>query len=156
MMEQPSKRWPAYIATLFGIGRTRYAPGTVTSLVALPFAAIIHYYAGSFFLLLAAILASAVGAWACDLYSKKIGKSDPAECVIDELAGQWLACAFAHFTIAGYVLAFVLFRLFDITKLWPISLAERVPGGVGIMLDDIVAAVMAGAILAAAQHWGVI
>jgi phosphatidylglycerophosphatase A len=156
LMEQPSKRWPAYIATLFGVGRSPYAPGTVASLIALPFAAIIHYYAGSFFLLLAAILASAVGAWACDLYSKQIGKSDPSECVIDELAGQWLACAFAPFSPVGYALAFVLFRLFDITKLWPISLAERVPGGVGVMLDDIVAAVMAGALLAVARHWGLI
>jgi phosphatidylglycerophosphatase A len=152
----PPKRWAAYVATIFGIGRARYAPGTVASIVALPFAAAIHYVAGSagsFVLLLAAILASAIGAWACDLYSKRIGKTDPSECVIDELAGQWLACAFAPFTIVGYVLAFALFRLFDITKLWPISLAERVPGGVGIMLDDIVAAVMAGVILVLAQHW---
>ena len=156
MMEQPSKRWPAYIATLFGVGRAPYAPGTVASFISLPLAAIIHFYAGSFALMLAAVLASAIGAWACDLYMKRVGKDDPSECVIDELAGQFLACAFAPFSLVGYALAFALFRLFDITKLWPVSLAERVPGGTGVMLDDIVAGLMAGAILAAAQHWGLI
>ena len=156
MMEQPSKRWPAYIAMLFGVGRAPYAPGTLASLISLPLAAIIHFYAGSFALMLAAVLASAIGAWACDLYMKRVGKSDPSECVIDELAGQFLACAFAPFSLVVYVLAFALFRLFDITKLWPISLAERVPGGTGVMLDDIVAGLMAGAILVAASHWGLI
>jgi phosphatidylglycerophosphatase A len=156
MMEQPSKRWPAYIATLGGIGRARYAPGTVASLISLPLAFVIRFYAASFGLMLAAVLASAIGAWACDLYMKRVGKADPSECVIDELAGQFLACAFAPFTIVGFALAFGLFRLFDITKLWPVSLAERVPGGTGVMLDDIVAALMAGALLAVARHWGLI
>ncbi|HEY5239189.1 MAG TPA: phosphatidylglycerophosphatase A [Rhizomicrobium sp.] len=156
MMEQPSKRWPAYIATLGGIGRARYAPGTVASLISLPLAFAIRFYTASFGLMIAAVLASAIGAWACDLYMKRVGKADPSECVIDELAGQFLACAFAPFTIVGFALAFGLFRLFDITKLWPISLAERVPGGTGVMLDDIVAALMAGALLAVARHWGLI
>lgn len=153
MMEQQSKGWPAYTATLFGLGRARYAPGTMASLVSLPLAALIHYYAGPFALMIAAVFVSAVGAWACDLYMKRVGKADPSECVIDEMAGQFLACAFAPFSLVGYALAFALFRLFDITKLWPVSLAERVPGGTGVMLDDIVAGLMAGAILAAAQHW---
>lgn len=156
MMEQPSKRWPAYIATLGGIGRARYAPGTVASLISLPLAFAIRFYTASFGLMIAAVLASAIGAWACDLYMKRVGKADPSECVIDELAGQFLACAFAPFTIVGFALAFALFRLFDITKLWPVSLAERVPGGTGVMLDDIVAALMSGAILTAARHWGLI
>jgi phosphatidylglycerophosphatase A len=153
MTDKTPALWPAFIATLFGIGRARYAPGTVASLVSLPFAFVIRFYMGSFGLMVAAVFASALGAWACDLYMKRVGKADPSECVVDELAGQWLACAFAPFTLVGFALAFALFRLFDITKLWPISLAERVPGGTGVMLDDIVAGLMAGAILTAAQHW---
>lgn len=144
------------IATLFGIGRARYAPGTVASAVSLPFAWLLAYSGGRFVLLFLAILVLAIGAWASEIYAAQAGTVDPCECVIDELAGQWIACAFAPVSLLGYALAFVLFRTFDIWKPWPIRHAERLHGGLGIMMDDVVAAVMAGAILVVLSHVGLI
>jgi phosphatidylglycerophosphatase A len=144
------------IATLGGAGYARYAPGTVASILALPFAWLIAWSAGRFFLLLAGIVALAVGAWAAELYATQTKAFDPSECVIDELAGQWIACAFAPVSFTGFALAFVLFRLFDIWKPWPVRQAEHLHGGLGIMLDDVVAALLAGAILVGLAHIGLI
>lgn len=144
------------ISTLFGVGYVRYAPGTVASLVALPFAWGIATEGARFVLLLAGILALAIGAWASELYAHQTRTFDPRECVIDELAGQWIACAFAPTTLLGFTLAFVLFRIFDITKPWPIRHVEQLHGGLGIMADDAVAALMAGAILVVLSHVGLI
>ncbi|HSC19589.1 MAG TPA: phosphatidylglycerophosphatase A [Rhizomicrobium sp.] len=147
---------PRTISTLFGIGYAPRAPGTVASAVALPIAALIAWSAGRVLLMVAAVAALAIGAWASELYVARSKASDPSECVVDELAGQWIACAFAPVSLAGYLLAFVLFRLFDIWKPWPIRHAERLHGGIGIMADDVVAALIAGAILAVLAHTGVI
>ncbi len=89
----------------------------------------------------------AAGGWAAEAYSRERGMTDPSECVIDEVAGQFIACAFAPRTWIGYALAFVLFRALDIFKPWPIGAAERLPGGLGIMADDIVAGVLAGLLI---------
>ena len=131
--------------------------------IALPLAWLIVALTGSPFLLLfAGLLLNAMGAWACELYAHDKGEKDPSECVIDEVAGQWIACAFipTHstfvFMLLGYALAFVLFRVFDILKPWPISAAERLPGGIGIMADDFVAGVAAGAIIAVLAHLGLV
>jgi phosphatidylglycerophosphatase A len=105
----------------------------------------------------AAIIAMGIGAWACEIYARESGKSDPSECVIDEVAGQWIICAFAPLSFLAYFAAFILFRIFDIVKPWPISLVERrVPGGLGIMADDVVAALMGCIILAVLGHLGLL
>ncbi|MGH6873116.1 MAG: phosphatidylglycerophosphatase A family protein [Rhizomicrobium sp.] len=157
--QAPSQEWPRTIATVFGIGFARVAPGTVASIAALPAAWLIAYFAGRWWLLVAAIVVAAIGAWACELYSRAKMDPDPSECVVDEVAGQLLVCAFCPFppTLMAYFLAFVLFRVFDITKLWPVSEAEnRIPGGLGIMADDIVAALMASVIIAVLAHLGIV
>jgi phosphatidylglycerophosphatase A len=143
------------IATVFGIGRLPFAPGTAASIVALPFAWVIATAGGSwgrFWLLMAAIFVNALGCWACELYAHDVQKKDPSECVIDEVAGQWLACAFAPTSLYAYAVAFLLFRVFDIVKPWPASAAERLPGGIGIMADDVVAGLMAGVVIAVLAH----
>jgi phosphatidylglycerophosphatase A len=147
---------PRAISTLFGIGHAPRAPGTIASAVALPIAGLIAWSGGRAVLMLAAVLALAIGAWASELYVSHTKASDPCECVVDELAGQWIACAFAPLSLAGYALAFVLFRLFDIWKPWPVRQAEHLHGGLGIMADDVVAALIAGAILAALAHFAII
>ncbi len=147
------------IVTLFGIGRARTAPGTLASLAALPPAWLIAWGGGGWngrgFLLLAGLAAFAIGTWASDVYAREKGRKDPSECVIDELAGQWIACAFAPLNIWAYLLAFILFRAFDIAKPWPISRAERLPGGLGIMADDVVAGLAAAAVIAVLAHAGI-
>lgn len=144
------------IVTLFGVGHSPVAPGTAGSLVALLLAWPIALWGGRFVLLLAAIAASAIGVWASEFYARDVGRSDPSECVIDELAGQWIVCAFAPVSIVAYLAAFLLFRLLDMTKPWPISRLERLPGGLGIMADDLGAALVAAVIVAALAHAGII
>jgi len=135
-------------ATVFGVGRSPVAPGTVASLVSLPVAWIVMAYGGPLALLALGGTVFIFGLWASEVYAVQQGNSDPSECVIDEVAGQFVACALAPLSIAGFAAAFVLFRLFDISKLWPVSAAERLPGGLGIMTDDLVAGLFAGAIVA--------
>jgi phosphatidylglycerophosphatase A len=88
------------------------------------------------------------GWWAAATVAKAEGIEDPAEIVIDEVAGQWLVLVAAPPSPLAYSLAFLLFRIFDIWKPWPVRWAERrVKGGLGIMLDDILAAVYAALLL---------
>jgi phosphatidylglycerophosphatase A len=142
------------LSTLFGVGRAPYAGGTVASLVALPFAWLIMAQSNAAVLLVASLAALGIGIWSCNVYVRATGKDDPSECVIDELAGQWLACAFAPLSLWGFALAFILFRLFDIAKPWPISVIERLPGGLGVMMDDMLAGLFAGLLVLLAAHLG--
>lgn len=149
-------RMSALIATFFGVGRAPFAPGTVASAIALAIGYPLVWWGGRFAVLVAGIAAFAIGAWATEHYARDIGNSDPSECVIDEVAGQWIALAFTPFTLVGFVLAFVLFRIFDIVKPWPISRLEKIPGGMGIMADDIAAGLVAGIVVAALYETGIL
>ena len=140
------------LATWFGVGYVRPGSGTWASLAALPFAWLILWKLGPLALVVASLIAYAVGVWSTGLYEKRTGIEDPSECVIDEVAGQWLACAAAPLSIIAFAAAFALFRLFDVTKLWPVSLGEELSGGWGVMTDDMIAGAMAAALVAAA-HW---
>jgi phosphatidylglycerophosphatase A len=143
-------------ATLFGIGNLPFAPGTWGSLAALPFAWGLLMIGGPSALGTGVAVAIAVGIWSCDVYVTETGKPDPSECVIDELAGQWIACMAAPLTLPGFALAFVAFRLFDIWKPWPISAAETARGGLGVMADDLVAGIFAAIVVAAAHATGLV
>ena len=139
------KRPPILIATWFGSGLLPKAPGTWGSLAALPFAWVIQAFGGQLALAIAALIAFAVGLWASERMAGDLGIKDPGAVVIDEVAGQWLALAFVPLTIWSYLAGFVLFRLADITKPWPVSLVDRrLGGGLGIMLDDMIAGAYAG------------
>lgn len=98
-----------------------------------------------------------VGVWAADLESRRRQAEDPGPIVIDEVAGQWLTYLTALPFVGvsgGYGLAvfagagFLLFRIFDIAKPWPVRRLERIPGGAGIVADDLAAALFSGAVLA--------
>ena len=135
------------IATLGGLGRVPYAPGTVASLLTVVVAWGLSLVHGQILVLVAALTASAVGFWGSELYARQKALKDPSDCVIDEVAGQLFACAFVPRTFVCYALAFLLFRLFDIIKPWPIGTAERLPGGLGIMADDVIAGLVAGIVV---------
>ena len=157
MSEETNFKVAKTIATVFGVGLSPTAPGTAGSVVARPFAWLIAMWAGRFGLMLAAIVVLGVGAWACEIYARRKAEVDPKECVIDEVAGQWIVCAFAPLSLPAYALAFVLFRVFDILKPWPINWVERnTPGGLGIMLDDVAAGLMACVIIVALAQFGLI
>jgi phosphatidylglycerophosphatase A len=131
----------ALIATGFGVGLLPRMPGTWGSLCALPCAWAIRSLGGATALAVAAITAFALGWWAAGRVARASGQHDPGFIVIDEIAAQWLVLLAAQLDWCAYAAAFLLFRVFDITKPWPARLVERqVAGGLGIMLDDIVAA----------------
>ena len=140
----------ARIATLGGFGRiVPAAPGTAASLLALLVAWGLASIHGQLPVVIVATITTAIGLWSAELYARERGAYDPSECVIDEVAGQLIACAFAPKTLFTYVIAFLLFRLFDIVKPWPIRAAERLAGGLGIMADDVLAGTLGGIIISA-------
>ncbi len=159
-------RAAAVVSTVFGIGYFSVAPGTIMSAIAVPLAILIALFGGGGMGLLgSAIIVLVIGILASADYVRETGNSDPSECVIDELAGQWLTCSFCLLTFGGiipvvhnflpaFLLAFLLFRLFDIWKPWPVSWADqKLSGGIGVMTDDIIAALMAGVLIVAARFF---
>jgi len=142
-----SPRFATAVATVLGVGRAPLAPGTVGSAVAVAAGVPLLRVFGPWGLLVGATLAAIAGVWAAEVVAASAGRADPSEVVIDEVAGQWIALAAAPATWAGAAAAFVLFRLFDIMKPRPASDAERLPGGIGIVADDLVAGLYAAAVL---------
>ena len=129
------------ISTCFGIGFIPIAPGTFGSLTALPAAWIICEFGGNFLLLFFTLIVFIIGVYTSHQYSKKISQKDPSSIVIDEVAGQLLVLSISSISFLDYLLCFIFFRFFDITKIWPIKVFDKkITGGIGIMLDDILAA----------------
>lgn len=136
-----------FIAFGFGSGLSPKAPGTVGTLASLPF--ILLAYGIGIPLWLLFIVTTGVGIWAADWSSKDLGVHDHPGIVIDEFAGMMLTLLFTPISWVSLVLGFALFRLFDIWKPWPIKkLDESVEGGLGIMLDDLLAGLCAAIVLA--------
>lgn len=128
------------LSTWFYVGKSPFAPGTAGSLATLPVVYLLNFYLGSGSLIIFIIVVSLLGIVAAEKYAKQLGIKDPGMIVIDEVAGQSVTLIFAGINPYLYVLGFVLFRFFDILKPWPISWADtKVPGGLGIMLDDLIA-----------------
>lgn len=129
-----------YIATWFGSGLSPFASGTAGSLAALPFAYLIHATLGGYALFIASLVAFFVGCWAAQQFVNHSGISDPKPVVIDEVAGQWLLLSALFPTWQSYVVGFILFRIFDVIKPWPVCWAdEKLEGGLGVMFDDMLA-----------------
>lgn len=143
-----------WLALWFGSGLLRPAPGTWGSLAAIPPAMIIGILAGPWAFLIATTLLTALGFWACKIFENQTEVHDCKMVVIDEAAGQWIALAplffFGAATVAPVFMAFLLFRVFDVLKPWPISHFDRnVTGPVGVMGDDILAGMSAALIMIA-------
>jgi phosphatidylglycerophosphatase A len=143
----PREAVAAAIATGCGLGRVPKAPGTVASLAALVPGWFLAQWLGWPGPLLAGAMLFVAGWWALDVRIRAEGfapfGADQPYFVIDEIAAMLLVLAAVPANGAGFIMAFAVFRLFDIAKPWPISWADkRVPGGLGIMLDDAIAAVL--------------
>ena len=146
------------IATWFGSGLLPIAPGTWGSAAALPFAAAIVWAsgpaAGPWVLLAASLLAFLVGLWASARYAEACGKDDPGPVVIDEVAGQWLTLVPTGLDPLLYLVGFFAFRVFDVLKPWPANWMDRaLKGGLGIMLDDMVAGLYAALVCFGVKTW---
>lgn len=134
----------------FGCGYVRRAPGTVGSVGALPFAWAIQATGIPWALPLASLLIFGLGWWlsARHLASIGVAADDPQWIVLDEVAGVWLAVSLIDPSALSYALGFLLFRLLDIWKPWPIGWVDKnVGGGLGVMLDDYVAGFFAALLL---------
>ena len=136
----------------FGLGLTKKAPGTVGTLATVPIYYCLTQYVDNLYLpiLLVVIL---LGVWICGKTANDIGVHDHGGIVWDEVAGYLLTMYWVDFSWQNLVLGFVLFRFFDILKPWPINWLDRqVDGGLGIMLDDLVAGLMAATCLCFIQQ----
>jgi phosphatidylglycerophosphatase A len=148
-----SARLAHAVATVCGLGDRLPAPGTtVGSLAALLAFLGVATAAPAALPAAAAALAlvlAALAVWACGSEAAKRGEHDPGAIVADEVAGQWLALAVVAVAVARpptpveAIVSFALFRVFDIAKPWPIRRLERIPGGWGIVADDLAAGLAA-------------
>ena len=135
-------RLARFLATCGSVGRLPFAPGTFGAIVGL----------GAWYLtaglaapigLGAFLLATVAGTWAGRRYARAMREEDPPEVVVDEFCGMWLALLGVAPTLPAVLLAFALFRVLDIAKPPPIRQLERLPGGLGIMADDLAAGALA-------------
>ena len=139
------------IASGFGVGFIRIAPGTAAAAVALLLGALLMLVS-AYALPIAVLIASFGGVWA--IRAARV-EGDPGWVVIDEFAGQWLAMlGLVRASVPGLITAFVIFRVLDIAKPGPIAWADRQGGAAGIMADDLIAgAITAGILWAIRSRW---
>jgi phosphatidylglycerophosphatase A len=154
-MERRAPLWATLVATSMGAGLLPKAPGTWGTLTAVPLAWFLARQ-GRWALVAGLVVVSLIGWWAGELYGRASGKEDDQRIVIDEVAGYLMTLLLVPVTPVNLILAFILFRLFDITKPPPVrQLDQHIGGGLGVMVDDLAAGVYAAAILFALQHFGV-
>lgn len=145
------------VATWFGCGYSKIAPGTVGTLGTLPFAYVLHrlgivpYWCGT-------LAVTALGVWASTRVAAELGVEDPQSVVVDEVSGTLIAVGIgsglawrADLVVA--LIAVALFRLFDIWKPGPIDSVQSLPKGWGIMADDVLAGIAAGMLANAVSAW---
>jgi phosphatidylglycerophosphatase A len=147
------------VATFLYVGYLKPGPGTWGSAAALPVAFLLHGLGGFPALAIATAAAFLIGTWATERETSGAADKDPSEIVIDEVVGMWIALWPLSaglwlggadpwvFPWPGWVGAFLLFRLFDVWKPGPVGWADRQPGAMGVMLDDVIAGLMAAAVV---------
>lgn len=125
------------------------APGTAGTLAALPAVLLVHV-AGPWAGLLIVLSFVGMAVWAAGTAERVLGRTDPGEVVSDEVAGFMVTMYLLPFSWPSLVAGFALFRLLDILKPFPIRRLERIPGGGGVILDDVAAGILANLVLRAA------
>jgi phosphatidylglycerophosphatase A len=146
-MNFPNLKKPSHLfATWFGVGLIRRAPGTWGSLAALLLWYFAEFLHSSIYIILPIFI---LFSWLiCSQSSQDSDAKDHSSIVIDEVAGMLVALSFVAHELIIYLWAFLLFRLFDIWKPWPVSWVDKnVEGGLGILLDDLIAGLFAGGII---------
>jgi phosphatidylglycerophosphatase A len=136
------------VATAFGAGYSPIAPGTAGSLVGLALFWPLQR-TGEWTQVAVTVLAFFAGVAASTRLAQRIGRKDPGAAVVDEVVGMWLSLLFLPFTPTTAVAGFVLFRILDVVKPWPARQFESLPGGWGIMADDVMAGIYANLLLRA-------
>ena len=140
-----------WIAFGFGAGLSPKAPGTMGTLVALPFIMAMSFLSLPLYIVIT-LCTIIIGTYAADWSSRDLKMDDPSGIVIDEIAGMMVVMLFVPINVWTLLEGFILFRLFDIVKPWPINWLDRqIKGGIGIMVDDLLAAMYAGVVLKLVQ-----
>lgn len=138
----------------FGSGLSPKAPGTVGSLVAIPLWLLLCQLPVALYWMVV-LAATLLGVYICGKAAEKLGVHDHSGIVWDEFVGLWIGMAFLSPTLGSIICGFVLFRFFDIVKPWPIGwLDKKMQGGMGIIIDDIVAGIFAAAIAGCMSYLG--
>lgn len=132
------KRLAVLVATAGGAGYAPVAPGTAGSAVGLVIYLLTRTWPSWWQVVLLAVI-SVVGLWASGVAARHFNREDPGEVVIDEVAGQLATLCLTGAGVTGALLGFLVFRVLDIVKPWPANRFERLPGGLGIMADDVMA-----------------
>jgi phosphatidylglycerophosphatase A len=156
---QKRTAWAWTAGTFFGVGFLRPGPGTWGSA-----AAALIWIAAAICLRLsrleltwatlgATIAVFLLGVIASTRVEEEQGQPDPQSVVIDEVAGQWIALLYSRADLIHVLVAFLLFRVFDVLKPWPARRLENLPRGWGIMLDDVAAGVYALLVVQVLQNW---
>lgn len=145
-----------FIAFGFGTGLSPKGPGTVGTLMGLPFWLLLNHLQWPLYLIVCAAL-FAYGCWVCGESAKRLGVHDHGGIVFDEIVGFLVSCTpllMLGLSSWWLIAAFVLFRFFDIFKPWPIKVVDaKVHGGFGIMVDDLIAGLFAAGLLALASYF---
>lgn len=141
-----------FLAFGFGSGLARHAPGTMGTLAAIPVYWLLMQ-AGIPVYSVVTALVILTGVWICGIAADKLGVHDYSGIVWDEIAGYLITMWLVPFSWQAMSAGFVLFRFFDIFKPWPIKRIDRdMRGGLGIMLDDVLAGIFAALVLMSVQH----
>jgi phosphatidylglycerophosphatase A len=151
------RRLGVFVATCAYVGYAPVAPGTFGSAVGLAVYALVRT-AGSPLIEIAAIVALfVIGVWSASEAERHFGKVDPGPVVLDEVVGMMITLALLPVNLAGAIVGFLLFRALDVFKPWPSGRFERLPGGLGVMADDGMAALYGNlvmrALIALAPGW---
>jgi len=156
---QQKSAWAFLVATFFGCGWLKPGPGSWASAAAVllwaAFAWALHPAPWQLALALACgiLLTLVLGIPAATIAERQSGRHDPGFVVIDEVAGQWIALLFSPLDWRYALLGFVFFRAIDIVKPFPARQLERLPGGWGIVFDDVAAGLYALGMVSLARHW---
>jgi phosphatidylglycerophosphatase A len=136
-----------FIATCGYLGFVPVAPGTFGSAAGLAVFFLIRS-TGSMTLEVAAILVLfAIGIWSGTIAEHHFGGVDPAPVVMDEVVGMLITLVFVPVSVTGAIVGFLVFRVLDVVKPWPSARFERLPGGLGVMADDGMAAIYGNAMM---------
>jgi phosphatidylglycerophosphatase A len=145
------RRLGVFVATGAFVGYAPVAPGTFGSALGLAVLFVVRYSQSPLAEGATLVLLAGVGIWSASEAERHFGRTDPGYIVIDEVVGMLVTLAFLPVNATGILVAFLLFRVFDVVKPWPARRFERLHGGLGVMLDDVMAGVYAHLVM-----WGIV
>ena len=145
------RRIGVFIATCGYVGYAPVAPGTFGSAIGLAVFYLVRQQRSTTVEVAAIVVLAAVGLWSATEAEHHFGGIDPGPVVIDEVIGMLITLAFIPVNMTGAILAFFIFRLLDVVKPWPARRLEHLPGGFGVVLDDMMAGVYGNIVM-----WGLV